>query len=153
MGCAFHGCEVRAGVFWSRAYACYFSPREANGRCGRAGRNGVAERRIADDLMLLFDRNQAGDQGRGALVAIFGNIEKFALLGFGEDRQSQIVQKQGYPAIPASGRHDPIDAIPAATSARVATPNGKVALGSVTQVATCEAIFFDIPRLSPRIGA
>ncbi len=37
--------------------------------------------------------------------------------------------------------------------ARVATPNGKVALGSVTQVATCEAIFFDIPRLSPRIGA
>lgn len=56
--------------------------------------NGVCKGGIADDLMPLFDRNLTGDEGRGALVAIFEDFEKVSLLGFGEDGQAPIVQNQ-----------------------------------------------------------
>ncbi len=54
--------------------------------------DGVGERRIADDLVPLLDRNLAGDQNRRALMAIFEDFEEIALLGLGELRQTPIIQ-------------------------------------------------------------
>jgi len=53
--------------------------------------NGVGERWAADDLMPLLDRNLAGDEGRGALVAILDDFEEIALLRLGEGRQTPVV--------------------------------------------------------------
>jgi len=53
--------------------------------------NGVCERRIADDLVPLLDRNLTGDDSRDALVTIFEDFEKIATL---ERRQTAIVQNQ-----------------------------------------------------------
>lgn len=54
--------------------------------------DGVSERGIADDLVPLLDRNLAGDQNRRALMAIVEDFEDIALLGFGELRQTPIIQ-------------------------------------------------------------
>ena len=56
--------------------------------------NGVGERRIADDLVPLLDRNLTGDDSRDTLVTIFQDFEEITLLSFGEDRQTPIVQYQ-----------------------------------------------------------
>src|SRR5580704_5286691 len=56
--------------------------------------DGVGERRAADDLMPLLDRKLAGDDGRSALVTILEDFEEIALLRFGEDRQTPIVEDQ-----------------------------------------------------------
>jgi len=57
-------------------------------------RDGVGERRAADDLMPLFDRNLAGDDGGGALMAVFDDFEEVALFRLGENREAPVVQDQ-----------------------------------------------------------
>ena len=59
-----------------------------------AVKNGVGERRTADDLMPLLDRNLAGDDGRSALMAVLEDLEEIALFRLGEDRQAPVVQDQ-----------------------------------------------------------
>ncbi len=56
--------------------------------------NGVGERRAADDLVPLLDRDLAGDDGRGALMAVFEDFEEIALFVLVERGQPPIVQDQ-----------------------------------------------------------
>ena len=57
---------------------------QAMGVVDEAVEDGVGERGIADDLVPLLDRNLAGDQDRGALMAILEDFEEVALFGLGE---------------------------------------------------------------------
>ena len=54
----------------------------------------VGESRIADNFVPLLDGNLAGDDDRGALVAIFEDFEEIALLGMGERGEPPIIQNQ-----------------------------------------------------------
>ena len=56
--------------------------------------DGVREGRIADDLAPLLDRNLAGDDRRGALMAVLQDFEEIALFGLCERRQTPVVQDQ-----------------------------------------------------------
>ena len=40
--------------------------------------DGVAQGGVADDIVPMFDRNLAGDDGRGATVAIIEDLQKVA---------------------------------------------------------------------------
>ena len=59
-----------------------------------AVQDGVGERRVADGVAPLVDGELAGDDRRGALVAMFEDFEEVALLGFSEDRYPPVVEDQ-----------------------------------------------------------
>lgn len=56
--------------------------------------DGVTQGGIADDVMPKFDGNLAGDDGRGAAMAIIKDLEKVAPFRGSENRQTPIVEDQ-----------------------------------------------------------
>jgi hypothetical protein len=57
--------------------------------------DGIGKRGVtADDFVPLLDRNLARDQNRRALMAVFEDFEKIALLGFRELRKTPVVENQ-----------------------------------------------------------
>jgi len=55
---------------------------------------GVGERRGSDHLVLLLDRDLAGDDGRSAPVAFLEDLEEIDALALGEGRQAPVVEDQ-----------------------------------------------------------
>ena len=80
-----------SGGDFSHAFSSHGEP---VGVVDEAVQDGVGERRVADGVAPLVDGELAGDDRRGALVAIFEDFEQVALLGFGEDRQPPVVEDQ-----------------------------------------------------------
>src|SRR5208283_2228089 len=72
----------------SHAFSCH---REPVGVVYEAVKNGVSERRVADDLAPLLDRNLAGVDRRSALMTVFEDLEEVALLRLGKDRETPVV--------------------------------------------------------------
>ena len=56
--------------------------------------DGVSDGRIGDDIVPIFDRHLAGDDGRSALVAIVDDFEEIATLLAGERREAPIVKDE-----------------------------------------------------------
>jgi hypothetical protein len=56
--------------------------------------DGVGDGRIGDDIVPIFDRHLAGDDGRSALVAIIDDFEEIATLLAGERREAPIVKDE-----------------------------------------------------------
>jgi hypothetical protein len=66
-----------SGGEFSHAFS---SHREPVGGVDEAIQDGVGERRVADGVTPLVDRELAGDDGRSLLVAIFEDFEQVARL-------------------------------------------------------------------------
>ena len=56
--------------------------------------DGVSDSRIGDDVVPIFDRHLAGDDGRSTLVAIIDDFEEIAPLLAGERRETPIVKDE-----------------------------------------------------------
>src|ERR1700682_3126389 len=56
--------------------------------------DGIGDGRIGHDVVPIFDRHLAGDDGRSALVAIVDDFEEIATLLAGERREAPIVEDE-----------------------------------------------------------
>ena len=56
--------------------------------------DGVAEGGVADNVVPMFDWDLAGDNGRGATVAIIKDLQKVAPFGRIENRKAPIVEDE-----------------------------------------------------------
>ena len=54
----------------------------------------VAQGGIADDVVPMFDGDLAGNDGRGATVAIIKDLQKVAPFGWTENRQTPIIENE-----------------------------------------------------------
>ena len=54
----------------------------------------VAEGGIADNVVPMFDGDLAGDNGRGATVAIIKDLEQVAPLGLIKNRETPVIEDQ-----------------------------------------------------------
>ncbi len=61
------------------------------GAVNDAIQNRVAQGGIADNFVPMFDGDLAGDDGRGATVAIIKDLQKVAPFGRIENRQTPII--------------------------------------------------------------
>ena len=80
-----------------------------------AVQNGVAQSGVADDIVPMFDGDLAGDDGRGATVAIIEDLQQVAPFGRTENRKAPVVEDQELN--PADGFEQPaISAVAASKS-------------------------------------
>ena len=56
--------------------------------------DGVAEGGVADDVVPVFDGDLAGNDGRGATVAIIKDLQKVAPFGRIENRKTPVIEDQ-----------------------------------------------------------
>src|SRR5450759_3898271 len=78
----------------------------------------VAEGGVADDVVPVFDGDLAGNDGRGATVAIIKDLQKVAPFGRIENRKAPVVEYQELNA--AEGfEHAAISAVAASKSERL----------------------------------
>ena len=75
-----------AGVLFSHAFS---GELKAVSIVNEAVQDGVAEGGVTDDVVPMFDGDLAGDDGRGATVAIIEDLQKVAPFGRIENRQPQ----------------------------------------------------------------
>ena len=80
-----------AGVLLSHAFS---GKLKAVSVVNETVQDGVAEGWVADDVVPVFDGDLAGDDGRGATVAIIEDLEKVAPFRRIENRQPPIVEYQ-----------------------------------------------------------
>ena len=59
-----------------------------------AVQDGVAQSGVADDIVPMFDWDLAGDDGRGATVAIIEDLQKVAPFGRTENSKAPVVEDQ-----------------------------------------------------------
>ena len=59
-----------------------------------AVQDGVAQSGVADDIVPMFDWDLAGDDGRGATVAIIEDLKKVTPFGRTENRKAPVVEDQ-----------------------------------------------------------
>ncbi len=78
--------------------------------------DGVAEGGVADNVVPMFDGDLAGDDGRGATVAIIKDLQKVAPFGRIENRKAPVVEYQEL---------NPADGFEQATIAAVAASKGQ----------------------------
>src|ERR1700687_5875430 len=76
----------------------------------------VAEGGVADDVVPMFDGDLAGNDGRGATVAIIKDLQKVAPFGRIENRKAPVIEDQELNAA---------DGLEQATIAAVAASKGK----------------------------
>jgi len=56
--------------------------------------DGVGDGRVGDDLVPIFDRYLAGDDGRSALVAIIDDFEEIATLLAGKRSEAPVIEDE-----------------------------------------------------------
>ena len=104
-----------AGVLFSHAFSREL---KAVSVVNEAVQDGVAQGGVADDIVPMFDRDLAGDDGRGATVAIIEDLQQVAPFGRTENRKAPVVEDQELN--PADGfEHSAISAVAASEN-----PNG-----------------------------
>ena len=81
-----------------------------------AVQDGVAEGWVADNVVPMFNRDLAGDDGRGATVAIIEDLQKVAPFGRTENSKAPVVEDQEL---------NPADGFEHAAIAAVAASKGK----------------------------
>ena len=59
-----------------------------------AVQDGVAQGGVADNFVPMFDGDLAGDDGRGATVAIIEDLQQVAPFGRTENRKAPVVEDQ-----------------------------------------------------------
>ena len=69
--------------------------------------DGVGDGRIGDDIVPIFDRHLAGDDGRSALVAIIDDFEEIATLLACKRGEAPDVEDEQVPAEAAGIGSDP----------------------------------------------
>jgi hypothetical protein len=80
-----------AGVLLSHAFS---GELKAVSVVNETVQDGVAQGRIANDVVPMFDGDLAGDDGRGAPVAIIEDLQKVAPLGRIENRKAPVIEDQ-----------------------------------------------------------
>src|SRR5258707_9399259 len=80
-----------AGVLLSHAFS---GELKAVSVVDKAVQDGVAEGGVSDNVVPMFDGNLAGDDGRGATVAIIKDLQKVAPFGRIENRKAPVVEYQ-----------------------------------------------------------
>jgi hypothetical protein len=80
-----------AGVLFSHAFS---GELKAVSVVNETIEDGVAEGGVSDHVVPMFDRDLAGDDGRGATVAIIKDLQKVAPFGRIENRKAPVVEDQ-----------------------------------------------------------
>src|SRR5712671_2194129 len=80
-----------AGVLFSHAFS---GELKAVSVVNEAIQDRVAEGGVADDVVPVFDGDLAGNNGRGATVAIIKDLQKVAPFGRIENRKAPVVEYQ-----------------------------------------------------------
>src|SRR6267154_2368844 len=80
-----------SGVLLSHAFS---GELKAVSVVNEAVQDGVAEGGVADNVMPMFDGDLAGDDGRGATMAIIKDLQKVAPFGRIENRKAPVVEDQ-----------------------------------------------------------
>src|SRR5260370_7032051 len=83
--------SLMAGVLFSHAFSGQL---KAVSVVNEAIQDGVAKGGIADNVVPMFDGDLAGDNGRGATVAIIKDLQKVAPFGRIENRKAPVVEYQ-----------------------------------------------------------
>jgi hypothetical protein len=94
---------------------------ETVGVVDEAVEDGVGERRIADDIVPVFDRDLAGDDGGGAAVAIVDDFEQVAALVGGHRREPPVIEDEQLDAGEA-GEETAVAAVAAGECERLEQP-------------------------------
>jgi hypothetical protein len=102
-----------AGVLLSHAFS---GELKAVSVVNEAIQDGVAQSGVADDIVPMFDGDLAGDDGRGATVAIIEDLQKVAPFGRIENRKAPVIEDQEL---------NPADGFEQAAISTVAPSNGK----------------------------
>jgi hypothetical protein len=79
------------GVLFSHAFS---GELKAVSVVNEAVQDRVAQGGIADDVVPMFDGDLAGNDGRGATVAIIKDLQKVAAFGWIENRQTPIIENE-----------------------------------------------------------
>src|SRR5258708_11874211 len=82
-----------AGVLFSHAFS---GELKAVSVVNEAIQDGVAEGGVADNVVPMFDWDLAGDNGRGATVAIIKDLQQVAPFGRIENRIEPLLESQGW---------------------------------------------------------
>src|SRR5258708_38574263 len=80
-----------AGVLFSHAFS---GELKAVSVVNEAVQDGVAQGGVADDIVPMFDGDLAGDDGRGATVAIIEDLQQVAPFGRTENREAPVGEDQ-----------------------------------------------------------
>src|ERR1700730_3495193 len=80
-----------AGVLLSHAFS---GELKAMSVVNEAIQDSVAEGGVADDVVPVFDGDLAGNDGRGATVAIIKDLQKVAPFGRIENRKAPVIEDQ-----------------------------------------------------------
>ena len=80
-----------AGVLFSHAFS---GELKAVSIVNEAVQDRVAEGGVTDDVVPMFDGDLAGDDGRGATMAIIKDLQKVAPFGRIENRQAPVVEDE-----------------------------------------------------------
>ena len=80
-----------AGVLFSHAFS---GELKAVSVVNEAIEDGVAEGGVSDHVVPMLDRDLAGDDGRGATVAIIKDLQKVAPFGRVENRKAPVIEDQ-----------------------------------------------------------
>src|SRR5664280_922037 len=96
-----------AGVLFSHAFS---GELKAVSVVNEAIQDGVAEGGVADNVVPMFDGDLAGDNGRGATVAIIKDLQQVAPFGRIENRQTPIIENEELNA-PEGFEHAAISAV------------------------------------------
>src|SRR5260370_589243 len=83
--------SLSAGVLFSHAFS---GELKAVSVVNKAIQDGVAEGGVADNFVPMLDGDLAGDDGRGATVAIIKDLQKVAPFGRIENRKAPVVEDQ-----------------------------------------------------------
>src|SRR6202140_1111245 len=102
-----------AGVLFSHAFS---GELQAVSVVNEAVQDGVAEGGVSDNFVPMFDGDLAGNDGRGATVAIIKDLQKVAPFGRIENRKAPVIEDQELNAA---------DGLEQATIAAVAASKGK----------------------------
>ena len=102
-----------AGVLLSHAFS---GELQAMGVVNEAIQDGVGDGGVTDNFVPMFDGDLAGDDGRGATVAIIQDLQKVAPFGRIENRKAPVIEDQELNAA---------DGLEQATIAAVAASKGK----------------------------
>ena len=104
-----------AGVLFSHAFS---GELKAVSVVNEAIEDGVAEGGVSDHVVPMFDGDLAGDDGRGATMAIIEDLQQVAPFGRTENRKAPVVEYQELNA--AEGfEHAAISAVAASKSERL----------------------------------
>src|SRR6202165_942629 len=80
-----------AGVLFSHAFS---GELQAVSVVNEAVQDGVAEGGVSDNFVPMFDGDLAGNDGRGATVAIIKDLQKVAPFGRIENRKAPVIEDQ-----------------------------------------------------------